>query len=119
MKTPTFPTPEEIQEAIDKINEKLALKQMNMRKNSHIKEGLSDCLRILNDRLENPENPYFIAETEKEWDTVNKIYREQLAGINNLKTQEGRAIAILCVDWLNGKVGKEIFDNFEKQIIRR
>lgn len=99
---PTFPTPDQIQDTINKVNDRLSVKAINMRKNAHIKEGLTDCLRILNDRLDNPENPYFKGETPEEWDDSDVIYRNQLSEINKLKTVAGRSIAVLCVDWLNG-----------------
>lgn len=99
---PTFPSPEQIQDTINKVSEKLSVRALNMNKNFHIKEGFTDCLRILNDRLENPENTYFKGETPAEWEASNLIYRKQLLGIDKLKTVEGRSIAVLCVDWLNG-----------------
>lgn len=99
---PIFPNPDQVQDAISKVNGRLAVKAINMRKNAHVKEGLTDCLRILNDRLANPENPYFKGENDEEWHKSDVIYRNQLAEVKKLKTVEGRAIAILCVDWLNG-----------------
>ena len=102
MKIPTFPTPDQIQDTINKVNERLAVKAINMRKNGHVKEGFTDCLRILNDRLANPENPYFKGENDEEWHESDVIYRNQLSEVKKLKTVEGRSIAILCVDWLNG-----------------
>lgn len=102
MITPTFPTPDQIQDTINKVNGRLAVKAINMRKNAHVKEGFTDCLRILNDRIANPENPYFKGETDEEWHESDVIYRHQLAEVKKLKTVEGRSIAVLCVDWLNG-----------------
>lgn len=99
---PIFPSPEQIQDTINKVNERLSVKAMNMNKNYHVKEGFTDAVRILENRLKNPENPYFKGENDKEWEVSNSIYREQIKGIDKLKTVEGRAIAILCVDWLNG-----------------
>lgn len=99
---PTFPTPDQIQDTINKVNKRLSVKAINMRKNAHVKEGFTDCLRILNDRISNPENPYFKGETEEEWEASSVIYRNQLAGIDGLKTVEGRSISVLCIDWLNG-----------------
>lgn len=91
MTKPTFPTLEEIKAVIKKIKSK-----------SRSNEGFNKCLDILNDRLKNPENPYFIAESEEEWDQVNEIFKSQLKGIENLKEISNRSMAILCVDWLNG-----------------
>ena len=75
---PTFPTPDQIKETINKVNELMAIKAINMRKNFHVKEGLTDCIRILNDRLANPENPYFKGENDDEWHKSDVIYRNQL-----------------------------------------
>ena len=100
---PKFPLPEQIQEVVKKIEERLSIKQINSNRNFEVKEGLKDCLRILNGRLQNPENPYFWGETEEENELSNEIYRKQLKDISKLKTIRGRAIAIMCVDWLNGK----------------
>jgi tRNA uridine 5-carbamoylmethylation protein Kti12 len=102
MKTPNFPTPEQIQDAIKKVEDLLLIKKINRNDNFEIKEGFTDCLRILNERLINPENPFFIFETDEEIATLNKIYKAQLKDISKLKTIKGRAIAIMCVDWLNG-----------------
>ena len=99
---PKFPLPEQIQEVVKKIEERLSIKQINSNRNFEVKEGLKDCLRILNDRLQNPENPYFWGETEEENELSNEVYRKQLKDIGKLKTIRGRAIAIMCTDWLNG-----------------
>lgn len=102
MKKPTFPTPEQIKEVIKKIEGKNYLSKIKMKQNEPVKEGLKDCLRILNDRLKNPDNPYFIADSEEEWNEVNEIFMNQLKGIEKLQHKKSRAMAILCVDWLNG-----------------
>ncbi len=102
MKKPTFPTPEQIKEVVKKIEGKSYLNKIKMKKSDPTKEGLEYCLKLLNDRLENPENPYFIAESEEQWNEVNEIFRSQIKGIEKLKHQKSRAMAILCVDWLNG-----------------
>ncbi len=107
MYKPKFPSPEEIKVVIDKIETRLQEKPINMHKNFHVKEGFTDCIRILNNRLENPNNPYFMAEKDSEIELSTQIYRDQMKGIDKLKTQEGRAIAILCVDYLNGRVKAE------------
>ena len=100
MTKPTFPTPEEIKSIIKKIESKMYLNKIKSKTTS--KEGLAKCLDILNDRLTNPENPYFIAESEEEWNEVNEIFKTQLKGIEKLKEIKSRSMAILCVDWLNG-----------------
>jgi len=100
MNKPTFPTPKEIKAIIKKIENKIYLNKIKSK--NPTKEGLDKCLQILNYRLKNPENPYFIAESEEEWIEVNEIFRSQLKGIEKFKDIESRSMAILCVDWLNG-----------------
>ena len=77
------PTPDEIKELIADIEHRISIKQINMRKNFHLKEGLTDCLRILNDRLEHPENNWKLPETEDEIEPMNQIYRNQLKELKN------------------------------------
>ena len=99
MTKPTFPTPEEIKAIIKKIESKMYLNKISSKKKN---KGFDKCLEILNNRLKTPENPYFIAESEEEWDQVNEIFKGQLKGIEDLKEISNRSMAILCVDWLNG-----------------
>lgn len=87
---------------IVKVEKKLSLKAINKAKNQFAKEGYKECLRLLNDRLKNPENPYFLPDTEEEVEKMCDVYTEQLKTVRKLKTVRGRGIAILCVDWLNG-----------------
>lgn len=103
MKPTTKPTPEQIKEFITKLEEKLLIKAINKRVNFAIKEGYTDCLRILNDRLENPTNDYNTFETEEEIKVITEIYRNQIKGIEKLKTIQGRCISLLCIDYLNGE----------------
>lgn len=114
-----FPSPKRIEAMIKRIEKILKVKQLNMIKNFPIKEGLTDCLRILNHRLKNPENEFFRATTDEEWDRLNKIYRRQLLGTHLLKTRQGRGIAVLCVDWLNGKIADNFLDVIERSIKKR
>ena len=100
MNQPTFPTPEEINEQIKRIDNKIYLNKIKSKNKGN--EGFNACLKILNKRLKNPDNPYFIAESEEEWTTVNEIFRSQIKGIEKLKEIKDRSMAILCVDWLNG-----------------
>ena len=109
MTRPEFPNPAEIALAIEKCEAILAKKELNQRKNFHLKEGYSECLRTLKDRLINPENPFFVAETEEELESAGTTYAKQMLPIRKLKTEKGRAIAILCVDWLNGQDEKQRF----------
>ncbi len=99
---PIFPTPDEIKAVIKKIEGKNYLNKIKMKKSDPTKEGLGYCLKLLNDRLENPENPYFIAESEEQWAEVCEIFKSQTKGIEKLKDIKSRSMAILCVDWLNG-----------------
>lgn len=113
MKKPTFPTPEQIQEVIEKVNVQLSVKAINRSKNLCYKEGFTQCKELLSERIINPDNPYFEADTEEEWDRVNAIYKEQLKPIKKLKTQIGRTLAVICVDWLNGKIKQPTFLDIE------
>lgn len=111
---PTFPTPEEIKAVIKKIEGKSYLNKIKMKKSDPTKEGLEYCLKLLNGRLENPDNPYFIAESEEEWNEVNEIFRSQTKGIEKIKDIKSRSMAILCVDWLNGNTKAINFLNLKK-----
>lgn len=102
MKTAKFPSPEQIKHSIEVLEEKMSIPAINMNKNFPIKEGYQYCLELMKKRLENPANEFFIAETEVEWKQLNEIYRKQLSDIKELTTTQGRSIAVLCVDWLNG-----------------
>lgn len=114
-----FPNVSEMKKALKRVDKLLSIKQLNMAKNYAVKEGLIDCKRILYERLKNPENKWFKSEKKEDIQRSTDIYREQLKGIENLKTEIGRAMAVICVDYLNGQVGTECFDNFEKSIRMR
>jgi len=74
------PTPDEIEETIDLIYNKLALPQINVAKNDAIREGYYEAIEILTDR-------------KSSYDQISK----------ELKTVQGKAIAVLAVDYLNGE----------------
>jgi hypothetical protein len=109
-KTYPFPTVKEMREALKKVEFLLAIKRLNMYKNAAVKEGLTDCVHILKARIAKPENNWFKATKEEDLERANGIYRQQLAGISDLKTETGRTIAVICIDYLNGQVGSDCFD---------
>lgn len=102
-----FPSQNEIAETRKRICKRLEDKAINRFANAGIKEGYNDCLRIIDERSADPSNSYFKPETDAEIEQVNEIYRSQLTGINKLKSQQGRAIAIMCVDYLNGQLAAD------------
>ncbi|MEL7586646.1 MAG: hypothetical protein AAGU19_08015 [Prolixibacteraceae bacterium] len=115
-KTYPFPTAKEMRESLKKVESLLAIKRINMYKNAAVKEGLTDCVRILKSRIKKPKNNWFKATKEEDLERANDIYRQQLAGISDLKTETGRTIAVICVDYLNGQVGPECFDKIGSAI---
>ncbi|MEN6566772.1 MAG: hypothetical protein ABFC57_10765 [Veillonellales bacterium] len=106
---PKFPNPAEIALAIEKTEAILADKKLNQRKNFALKEGYTECVRMMKDRLLNPENPFFVADAEEELETAGNVYREQMLPIKKLKTEIGRTIAVLCNDFLNGQDYEQMF----------
>jgi hypothetical protein len=96
------PTPEQVKEAIAKLEQKLTIKELNKPKNYGIKEGYQKCLEILQTHIEAPINEGVQAAHVREWAKFNAIYRKQLEPIKEMQTVNGRAIAIMCIDWLNG-----------------
>ena len=104
---PKFPNPAEIALAIEKVEAILADKKIN--KNKPLKEGYQECLRMLKERLINPDNQFFIADQEEELDAAGNIYREQMLPIRNLKTEIGRTLAVMCNDFLNGQDDRQSF----------
>lgn len=100
---PTFPTEKQMIAMQIKIESLLAVKKINMYVNAPFKYGLTFSQHLINGRILNPENPFRIAETEEELPIVGDIYREQLKDVALLKSEQSRAIGILCVDWLNGQ----------------
>ena len=106
---PKFPNPAEIALAIEKVEAILADKKINTYKNKPLKEGYTECLRMLRDRLINPDNQFFIADAEEELELAGNIYREQMLPIRNLKTEIGRTLAVMCNDYLNGQDERQSF----------
>ena len=103
MIVPKFPNPAEIALAIEKVEAILADKKINIYKNKPLKEGYNECLRMLKERLINPDNQFFIADAEEELDAAGNIFQEQMLPIRNLKTEIGRTLAVMCNDYLNGQ----------------
>lgn len=103
MRTPEFPTSEQMLSMAGKIEKNLSLKAINKYIHQPKKSGLTFAFILIKDRIETPVNPYRIPETEEEIEIVNDIYIEQLKDIKSLKSVEARTIAVLCVDWLNGQ----------------
>lgn len=79
------PTLDEIEETIAIIDRKLSLPQINVTKNDAVREGYLEAFEILTNR----KNSY------------DQISRE-------LKTIQGKAIAVLAVDYLNGKCERKV-----------
>ena len=106
---PNFPNPAEIALAIEKVEAILADKKINTYKNKPLKEGYQECLRMLKERLINPDNQFFIADQEQELEEAGQIYRTQMSPIRTLKTQIGRTLAVMCNDYLNGQDERQSF----------
>ena len=109
MIVPKFPNPAEIALSIERCETILADKSINQRKNFQLKEGYIECVRMLKERLVNPENPFFVADKEEELDLIRDIYTAQMIPIAKLRTQIGKTIAVLCNDWLNGQDQRQTF----------
>jgi hypothetical protein len=105
---PTFPTKEEIQKMILRVEFRLKDKRLNQKKNFPIKEGFLLCVELLNEYLEK-ENSYFRANQPEELEVIATIYKAQLEPVKQLKTVVGRTIAVMCIDWLNGVKDSEKF----------
>jgi hypothetical protein len=103
MKTPEFPTPEQIKKVLGGIEKILSKKALKRREYFFAKEGYQECLRMLDERLRNPKNDYFKPDTEEEIGLMSEVYRKQVEPIRKLKTEKGRGIALLCNDFLNGE----------------
>jgi len=73
-----IPTDEEIQDTIAKIEERLNYKPINRYVNAGVKEGYQEAVKILREK------------------------RTTYEGLANMKTVQGRAIAMLTIDYLNG-----------------
>ena len=100
---PTFPTEKQMISMQTKIESLLAVKKINKHVNAPFKSGLTFAQYLINGRIINPENPFRLPETEEELPIVGEIYREQLRDVKLLESEQARALAILCVDWLNGQ----------------
>lgn len=79
-----IPTEKDIEDSISKIDGKLKIKAINKFVNAAIKEGYTKSLEI----LKNKQTDY--------------------SGIEAMKTVQGRAIAMMTVDYLNGGCNQDI-----------
>ena len=100
---PKFPTRKQMISMARNIEKLLLLKAISKTVNQSKKVGLNFALSLVNCQIINPKNPFRIAETEEELLIVGDIYRKQLKDVKLLKSEQARALAILCVDWLNGQ----------------
>lgn len=82
----TFPIPTdaEVDSAIEQIESRLQIKAIKRIANAPVKEGYTMALTILRNR------------------------QKDYAGTDALKTTQGRAIAMIAVDYLNGRCSQEI-----------
>lgn len=85
-KVPAYipPSEDEIEDTLQKLQDRLEEKAMSLSANAAVKEGYEESVDILADD------------------------RRTYAGIDRLKTQQGRAIAVLAVDYLNGECTAEV-----------
>ncbi|CAG5072860.1 hypothetical protein DYBT9623_04400 [Dyadobacter sp. CECT 9623] len=78
------PTEDEIEETLQKVQDRLERKEMSMPANAAVKEGYEESVDILADD------------------------RRTYQGIDRLHSVQGRAIAVLAVDYLNGECTAEV-----------
>lgn len=79
-----LPTENKIEDTLQKVQDRLEEKAMSLSANAAVKEGYEESVDILADD------------------------RRTYAGIEKLKTTQGRAIAVLAVDYLNGECTAEV-----------
>ncbi|WP_138477116.1 hypothetical protein [Dyadobacter bucti] len=79
------PTKDEIEHTINLIYGKLALPQIHVSSNAAIKEGYEEAIEILTDG-------------KRSYNQISK----------NLKTDQGKAIAVHAVDYLNGECTRKV-----------
>lgn len=82
---PVCPNEDQIEETISKIYDRLENPAVNKAINSAVKEGYEEAIDILVD-------------DKNDYKLIN----------SSLKTVQGRAIAVLAVDYLNGECTKEV-----------
>ena len=109
MKIPTFPTNKELKEIEKKIQGLLDSKLLRRKSYFYAKEGYKFCLQLVQGRIKDPTNPFYLPDTEQELSDREKIIRDQMEPIKALKTVKGRTIAVLCIDYLNGQSNPELF----------
>ncbi|MCF2498409.1 hypothetical protein [Dyadobacter chenhuakuii] len=78
------PSEDEIEDTLQKVQDRLEEKAMSLSANAAVKEGYEEAVEILADD------------------------RRTYAGIDNLKTVQARAIAVLAVDYLNAECTAEV-----------
>lgn len=79
-----IPTDKDIEDTISMIREKLQKKEINRFVNAPIKEGYTMSVEILSNR------------------------QQGYLGIEKLKTNQGRAIAMIAVDYLTGDCSQQV-----------
>lgn len=82
---PVCPTEDEIEETVSKIYDRLENPAVNKAINAGVKEGYEEAIDILVD-------------DKKDYKLIS----------SSLKTVQGRAIAVLAVDYLNGECTQEV-----------
>lgn len=97
MQTYPEPTSEEIKEMIGLIETRLEYKPINRIKNAGVKEGYLKVLEILRN-----------SESQKEAVSAIKSGEIVVYPFDGMKTVQGRAIASMALDYLAGKLGKEV-----------
>ena len=94
MKLPDFPTREQKNEVLVLVKQRLSEDLA-----SDIRQAFEMCVPLFESEAE---NKYFIADDENEIEEANEIYRQQLLPFKVLPSVRSRALAIMCVDYLNG-----------------
>ena len=103
MYIPKFPKKNKIRKVIKLVKKYLDDSKIEDEDNFFAKEGYQFCLGLLKERVKNPKNnPYFNPETEDELEPHKEMYKKQILPVKKLKTEKGRAIAIACIEYLNG-----------------
>lgn len=97
MQTYPEPTSEEIKEMIGLIETRLEYKPINRIKNAGVKEGYLKVIEILHNH-----------ESQKEAVSAIKSGEVVVYPFDGMKTAQGRSIASLALDYLAGKLGKEV-----------
>ena len=86
MKEPKFPKQSEIDKLIAKLKKDKP-------------EGYLFSVKLLS---KGANTEYFLAENEEEFALIADLYKRQMEVIKTLKSVQGRALAIMVTDFLNG-----------------